>query len=126
VPGAERSLPALSIRRRGDLRWTRRRGCPVGARARLSERGFVLHIHIIQVRRSRAGCQADDLATPLDWPPFFEWAHLSGLEPARAHPYDRRAFTVGRLPVQEDDVKTVSLFSILLARRLFAHDALSA
>ena len=124
--GAERSLPALSIRRRGDLRRTRRRGRRVGTRTRLCERGFVLHIHIIEVRRSRAGRQANDLAAPLDWPPFFEWADLSGLEPTGAHPYDRRAFAVGRLPVQEDDVKTVSLCSIQLARRLFAHDALSA
>jgi hypothetical protein len=66
------------------------------------------------------------LPTALDWPPFFEWAHFAGLESTGTHPYDRCAFAVWRLPVEEDDVKTVSLFSILLARRLFAHDALSA
>jgi hypothetical protein len=124
MPGAERSLPALPVRRGGYLRGPGRRGRHVGTH--LGERGFVLHIHVIKVSRPGTRCQANDLATPLDWPPFFEWAHLAGLESTGTHPYDRCAFTVWRLPVQEDDVKTVSLFSIRLARRLFAHDALSA
>jgi len=62
----------------------------------------------------------------LDWPAFFEGPHFSGLEPAGTHPYDRRTLAVCRLAVEEDDVETVSLLSILIARRLLAHDALLA
>jgi len=66
------------------------------------------------------------LAPTLDRPAFFERTHFSGLEPTRTHPYDRRTLAVRCLAVEEDDVESVSFLSILIARRLFAHDALLA
>jgi hypothetical protein len=60
----------------------------------------------------------------LDRTPIFEWAHLTRLELAGTHAYDRCPFAIGRLPAQQDDIETVPLLAIMLARRLFAHDAL--
>ena len=124
MPGAECSFPALSVFRRRNL-W-RPRGRLRGVCVGLCARGFVLHAHVIEGSNPGTRRQTDDLAASLDWPALLERAHFSCLEPTGTHPYDRRAFAVCRLPVKKDDVKAVSLFSISLARRLFAHDALSA
>jgi hypothetical protein len=62
----------------------------------------------------------------VDRPALFERTHFSGLEPAGTHPYDRRTLAVRRLAMEEDDVEAVSFLSILIARRLFAHDAFLA
>jgi hypothetical protein len=92
----------------------------------LSGGRFVLHIHVVKIRKPRTRRQPDDLAPTLDRSAFFERTHFSGLEPTGTHPYDRRTLAVRRLAVEEDDVETVSFLSILFARRLFAHDALLA
>jgi len=63
----------------------------------------------------RSRRQTHDLTAPLDRSPLFERPDFSRLELTGTHPDDRRTFAVGRLATEEDDIETVSFFSILLA-----------